>query len=147
MKLLPYVLAKQEKKDFTFWKFTVFLSHAGKAIWETEVSSMLSIPTILEEYCLPNGLVTKNIVLVPPKKMAYIEIDKENTKFSDFYTWEEAILRPEKPECWRHFYFIQDKAQTFWWTPKELVEAEIQGGGNIQELFEDCICRSKDTST
>jgi hypothetical protein len=145
MKLLPYVLTNIENKEFTLWRFTLFLSHAGKALWETETPGMLTIAKIQKEYCSPNGLEAKTIRLHPEKNIAYIEIDTTKTTFSDFYTWEESIIRPEKPECWRHFYFIEDINHTFWWTPKELIEGEVQGGGNIQGLFEDCMSRSKDT--
>lgn len=145
MKLLPYVLTKLENKEFTLWRFTLFLSHAGKALWETETPGMLSVEKIQTEYCSPNGLQVKTISLHAEKNIAYIEIDTEKTNFSDFYTWEEAMMRNDKPECWKHFYFIQDNNHTFWWTPKGLIEGEVQGGGNIQELFEECISRSKDT--
>lgn len=144
MKLLPYVLTKLENKEFTLWRFTLFLGHAGKALWETETSAMVSVAKIKNEYCSPNGLEAKTVVLHPEKNIAYIEIDTGKTKFSDFYTWEEALNKSDKPECWRHFYFVEDSNKTFWWTSKGLIEGEVQGGGNIQELFEDCISRSKD---
>ena len=80
------------------------------------------------------------------KQIAYIHVNKEKTNLPDFYTWDEVYLKAEKPECWRSYYFIQDKHQTFWWSPKGLLEGELQGGENIQDLFEDCMCWSKDTS-
>jgi hypothetical protein len=144
MKLLPYILTKRETKDFTFWKFTVFLSFAGKSIWEE--SGPLSKSVIQHDYCELNGLYAKDIVIDPKKQLALIQIDTQKTNLSEFYIYEEALQKPDKPECWRSFYFIQDKGQIFWWSPKGLIEAEIQGGGNIQELFEDCIRWSKDTA-
>jgi hypothetical protein len=142
MKLLPYFLTKQQKKDFTIYKFSVFLSHAGKSVWEEP--ELLSDKTIKKEYCESNGLYVKNLFLDTKKQIAYIEIDTSKTILSDFYSYEESIQKSEKPECWRNFYFIQDKNHTYWWSPKGLVEAEIQGIGNVQIVFEDCISRSKD---
>jgi hypothetical protein len=74
-----------------------------------------------------------------------IVFDTSKTILSDFYTYEESTQKSEKPECWRNFYFIQDNSHTYWWSPKGLVEAEIQGIGNVQVVFEDCMSRSKDT--
>lgn len=146
MKLLPYILTKQEKKDFTFWKFDVFLSYGGKSIWETDTPNSLTSTEIQDEYCIPNELYPQSIHIDTKKHLAYIQIEKQKTKLSDFYTWDEVCLKIEKPECWRTFYFLQDKIDSFWWSPKGLVEAEIQGGGNIQDLFEECIRWSKDIS-
>jgi hypothetical protein len=142
MKLLPYILTNQQKKEFTVWKFDVFLSHGGKSIWEEE--GVLSKSKIQEDYCEANDIFINKLFMDTKKQIAYIQIDTKKTKVSDFYTYDEACLKVEKPECWRSFYFIQDRLNSYWWSPKGLLEAEIQGIGNIQELFEECMSRSKD---
>ena len=142
MKLVPFFLTKQIKGEFTVWKLSLFLSHAGKSIWDEAGSFTKTI--IQREFCESNDLFPKAIVVDTSKQIAYIQIDTEKTKISDFYTWEEALSKPEKPECWRNFYFMQDKESIFWWSPKEIIEAEIQGAGNVQDIFEEIIRWSKD---
>jgi len=143
MKLLPFVLTTKQTEKFTMYKLLLFLSHAGKNIWD--VPGLLSKSTIESEYCEGNGFVWKSIDIDSKNQIAYIQIDAEKTNLSDFYTWEEALQKPSKPECWRHFYFMQDAKGAFWWSPKGMIEAEIQEGGNIQDIFEDILRRSKDT--
>jgi hypothetical protein len=133
MKLIPYFWKQKNQSKFRFTSLSVFMSHAGKSIWCSDESGTLSKQTILEDYCEPNGFVVKSIHL--DKDTAYIEVDAEKMNLSDFYTWEEALQKPGKPECWRSFYFVQDKEGCDWWSPKGLIEAEIQGYGNAYDLW------------
>lgn len=133
MKLLPFFLTETTKNTFHVHILSVFMAHAGKSIWTTEEKGIVSREAILRDYCEPNGFVIKQLLL--EKDIAYIQIDPEKTNLSDFYTWEEALANPAKPECWRRFYFFQDKEGSDWWSPKGLIEAEIQGFGNVETLF------------
>lgn len=133
MKLVPFFLTESMKHTFYVQTLFVFLSHAGKALWATDESGVVSRETILSDYCEANGFVVKRFFI--EKDIAFIEIDPQTTNLSDFYTWEEALEKPGKPECWRRFYFLQDKEGSDWWSPKGLIEAEIQGFGNIETLF------------
>ncbi len=135
MKLLPFILTEKKTPHFEITKLSLFLSHAGKALWQTDEAGMLSQKTIQEEYLEPNGMIAKKIRLDAKQQMAYIEINKESLHLQDFYTWEEALAKPSKPECWRHFYFVTDKEGAAWWAPKGLVEAEIPEIGNVDTLF------------
>lgn len=118
---------------FSVQILSVFLAHAGKSIWTTEELGSVSRETILKDYCEANGFVVKDLVI--EKDTAYIQVDPEKTTLSDFYTWEEALAQSGKPECWRRYYFFQDKEGGDWWSPKGLLEAEIQGFGNVEILF------------
>lgn len=113
---------------------SLFLSHAGKSIWTPDESGTLNEATIYEDYCQPNGFVVESIRM-QGTSIAFIQVNPQKMNLSDFYTWDEALQIPAKPECWRKFYFIQDKDGAEWWSPKGLFEAEIQGFGNISELW------------
>jgi hypothetical protein len=58
---------------------------------------------------------------------------------NEFYNWDEALAMPSKPECWRSFYFFKDTHGDDWWTPKNILDAEIQGLGSIHSLFLDIL--------
>jgi hypothetical protein len=133
MKLIPYFYTEKNQNTFTIVSLSVFLAYAGKSVWSSEESGILSEKTILEDYCEPNGFIIKNLSI--HNDTAYIEIDASAMNLSDFYTWEEALAKPGRPECWRRFYFVQDKVGTDWWSPKGLIEAEIQGYGNVYDLW------------
>lgn len=134
MKLVPFFLTRQNQNGFSIVGLSVFLSHAGKAIWLTDESGPVSEKTIRQDYCEPNGFVVESIKIVE-KTLAFIEVNPAKMNLSEFYTWEEALQNPSKPECWRKFYFVQDKEGAEWWSPKGLIEAEIQGFGNVSELW------------
>jgi hypothetical protein len=146
MKLLPFFVTQKKTEFFLIWKLSVFLNHAGKSVWESDSPGLLSIQQIRSEYCDPNGFVLENLWINKESQVAYLSINADKTSLSDFYTWEEALARVDKPECWRSFYFIQDQDSLIWWSPKDLIEGEIQGLGNIQDSFEE-ILRSKDSFT
>lgn len=133
MKLIPYFYTEKVQNNFVIRSLSVFLAHAGKSVWCSEESGILSEKCILEDYCEPNGFFVKSLKIV--KDTAYIEVEKEKMNLSDFYTWEEALAKPGRPECWRTFYFVSDKEGNDWWSPKGLIEAEIQGYGNVYELW------------
>lgn len=133
MKLVPFILTKKKVNQFTITNLNVFLAHAGKAVWKTEEPGFVSNESILQEYCEPNGLHVNTIHT--DKHVAYIQIHADKTNLQDFYTWEEALASPGKPECWRRFYFIQDAEGANWWSPQGLAEAEIQDLGNIADVF------------
>lgn len=135
MKVLPFALTQRQQNDFQIHCLLLFLTHAGKSVWKTEEPGCLSEKTLIEEYLEPNDIFAKNIKMDAKKNIAYIEIDTSRTMISDFYTWDEAIQKPSKPECWRRFYFIQDKEGLSWWSPKGFLEAEIQGMETLDELF------------
>lgn len=109
--------------------------HAGKSIWKTDEPGFVPLQTIVEDYCEPNGFVIKRTYEDTQNNITYIEVDPEATNLSDFYTWEEALRKPSKPECWRRFIFVKDAEQADWWSPKELIEAEIQEYGNVWTLY------------
>jgi hypothetical protein len=133
MKLVPFFLKESTKHLFHIQTLTVFLAHAGKALWTTDESGVVSKEKILSDYCEANGFVVKEINI--EKDIAFLEIDPRATNISDFYSWEEALTTPGRPECWRRFHFIQDKEGGDWWSPKGLIEAELQGFGNVESLF------------
>lgn len=133
MKLIPFYLRESFKNSFKIQTLTLFLGYAGKSVWTTEESGFLNSEQILKNYCEPNGIFVKSIHI--EKDRAYIEVDEQKTNLSEFYTWEEALRKPGKPECWRRFYFLHDKEGGEWWSPKGLIEAEIQGLGNVEEIY------------
>jgi len=144
MKFLPFFLTQKETELFRIWKLSVFLNHAGKSVWESDLPGLLPLHQIQSEYCDANGFVVDHIWIQKESQVAFICIDSNKTKLSEFYSWEEALARTDKPECWRSFYFVQDHDSLIWWSPKDLIEGEIQGLGNIQDIFEE-ILRSKDS--
>jgi hypothetical protein len=133
MKLVPFFLQESIKNTFRVHILYLFLGYAGKSVWTTEDQDFLSAQTILQDYCEPNGIFVKNIQI--EKDIAYIQVNNTQTNIADFYSWEEAVNKSEKPECWRRFYFLEDAQGGDWWSPKGLVEAEIQGLGNIEEVY------------
>jgi len=134
MKLVPFFLTNHTQNNFTIVSLSLFLSHAGKSIWTPDESGTLNEATIYEDYCQPNGFVVESIRM-QGTSIAFIQVNPQKMNLSDFYTWDEALQITAKPECWRKFYFIQDKDGAEWWSPKGLFEAEIQGFGNISELW------------
>ncbi len=145
MKLVPFILTQKKNGLFTISKLSLFLSHAGKSLWQTEESGLLSQDTLQEEYLLPNGFPVDHMEIDKAKRIAYVQVDKGKMNLSDFYTWEEALTKPDKPECWRHFYFIQDKEGADWWSPKGLLEAELPEVGNLGDLFVSLQSIKRDT--
>lgn len=145
MKLVPFVLTTQTKSPFQLTRCTLFLSHAGKCLWQTDESGCLSQQALKEEYLDPNGFVVKKIDIDTKKKIAFIQVDPRQMRFEDFYTWEEALANPEKPECWRSFYFVHDMEGIEWWSPQGILEAEFQSGESLSELFKELSLRFSDT--
>jgi hypothetical protein len=135
MKLVPFILSQKQVNQFTVSQIQVFLAYAGKSVWKTEESGSVSLKTILQDYCEPNGLTVQKTYVDKQNQIAYLMIDPTKTTLTDFYTWEEALAHQTKPECWRRFSFIQDSDQADWWSPQGLVEAEIQDFGNVTNLF------------
>lgn len=144
MKFVPFFVTHKKTDFFTIWKLSVFLSYAGKSVWESDQQGLLSEKQIQSEYCEPNGLIVDQIWMNKQTQVAFLCVNPDKTAVSDFYTWEEALGRSDRPECWRSFYFIQDGDALTWWSPKDLIEGEVQGLGNIQDIFEE-IMRSKDS--
>lgn len=142
MKLVPFLLKEKKEKDneLTMYKLTIFLRHAGKAIWKTEESGLLTKSELIKEYLEPNEIYSNKIIIDSVNNIAFIEIDEAKLKFNEFYSWEESMALASKPECWRSFYFFIDIYGKQWWTPNALsCEADIQDYGNIAELFEDVL--------
>ncbi len=145
MKLIPFVLTKQRTESFEFTRCTLFLSHAGKSLWQTDETGILSPQALHQEYLDPNGFAVKSVQIDPKKNIAYIEVDASQMTFQDFYTWEEALAKQDKPECWRHFYFVHDKEGVEWWSPQGISEADFQSGESISEVFREITLRFSDT--
>jgi hypothetical protein len=140
MKVLPFIL-KQKQASLSMTNLCLFLSHGGRSFWQTEEST-LSQQELEHEYLLPNGLIPKKIFSA--NNLFYVWIDAEKTKLDDFYTWEEAYKHPEKPECWRSFYFFEDASGSPWFSPNaSQVEAEIEGKC-VQIYYEDILRLSKE---
>ena len=143
MKLVPFFLSKQDTgidQEITMYKWTVFLRHAGKAVWRTDEPGLVPENVIMNEYLLPNGIFIKRLTYNKDRSVAWIHVDTTKTKLSEFYNWDEALDMSSKPECWRSFYFFKDKNGADWWSPKGIsCEADIQDLGNVAEVFEDIL--------
>jgi len=113
----------------------IFLDKAGKQSWGTDNDTLYSEKELLQEYLEPNGLAARRIVIDKKNKVALIEVNQEKLLLNEFYNWDEALAMPSKPECWRSFYFFKDTHGDEWWTPKNILDAEIQGLGSIHSLF------------
>lgn len=135
MKLVPfYLTVKNGSLHIT--KLSLFLSQAGKKLWESEEET-LTKEELLENYLYPNDLHPLRIHFAG--KIVYIEIDSSKTKLNDFYTWEEAMKHPQKPECWRNYYFCKDSVGAEWFSGKLLqTEAEIENK-SIHIYYEDIL--------
>ena len=136
MKLVPYCFTHpaHQPPQLQLTCLWVFVSSAGKRLWQTEEAS-LTDEEILTLYCEPNGLPVIHIQRDPTNHCVYLEVDATHVKFSEFYSWEEAMVHPEKPECWRRFVFFEDAKGTEWWSPKGLVEAELPDLGSVASLW------------
>jgi hypothetical protein len=134
MKVLPFFL-KHKTKSLAITNFTVFLSHSGKSVWQTDESSVTE-KQLQEEYLQPNGFVDTNIHFTP--QIVYVEIDPFKTPLHDFYTWEEANQLQKKVECWRSYYFFKDATGADWFSGKQLQESELEGKP-IHEYYEDIL--------
>lgn len=139
MKLVPFVLTHKKQGSFVLTRCTLFLAHAGKSIWQTDEAGSISVEKLYEDYLDPNGFVVDHINLDSTKQIAFAQIDPVKTSFAEFYTWEEALTKSEKPECWRHFYFVRDAEQTDWWSPRGIVEADFQSGESLSDLFQEIL--------
>jgi len=136
MKLLPYCftqpsLPSSELQATCVW---VFLGLAGKRLWQTDEAT-LSDEEIRSLYCEPNGLPVVSIRRDPSKDLAYVEVHPTQLRLSDFYSWEEALASPEKPECWRRFVFLNDAQGFEWWSPPGLPDAELPEIGSVSSLL------------
>ncbi len=136
MKLVPFILKQTQRNQFTLSYLQVFLNHAGKGVWKTDEPGFVNLETIRRDYCEPNGFIVIRSYIDKKAETAYLEIDAKKTNMQDFYTWEEALANPAKPECWRSFLFVHHKDQSHWWWPKDIVEAELQDLGNITSVYE-----------
>ena len=144
MKLVPFFLTKRIQKnlgpsELTIYKLMIFLDKAGKQSWGTETEALYTEKELMQEYLEPNGIVAKHIVIDKKKSLAFIEVDQEKLLLNEFYNWDEALLLPSKPECWRSFYFFKDAHGDDWWSPKNILDAEIQGLGSVHSLFLDIL--------
>jgi hypothetical protein len=143
MKLVPFFLTKRIQKnlgpsDLTIYKLMVFLDKAGKQSWSTEDDDP-SEKELMKDYLEPNGFIANKIVIHSKKSLALIEVNQEQLKLNDFYNWDEALAMQTKPECWRAFYFFKDTQGDEWWSPKHILDAEVQGLGSIYLLFLDIL--------
>lgn len=122
----------------TALKISIFLDKAGKSLWQTEDEDKLTEDSLRDEYLEPNGIVASSIHIDEQTKTAWIHVDTHKTRMSDFYTWDEAAARPDKPECWRDFYFFWNEHDEAFWSPQYVnsPDAEIQGLGNVQSLLQ-----------
>ena len=145
MKLVPFVLTNQKRSLFLLTRCSLFLAHAGKRLWQTEEEGLVSLQQLKEEYLHPNGFVIQDIQIDPKKQIAFIQVNASQMNFQDFYMWEEALTNPEKPECWRPFYFVNDADGVEWWSAQGIPEAEFQGGETLYELFQEIRLRFSDT--
>lgn len=134
MKVLPFIL-KQKQAALHMTNLCLFLAHGGRSFWQTE-EAIVSDKTLQEDYLLPNGMIPKRIFAT--NHLIYVWIDEEKTKLNDFYTWEEAYKHPQRPECWRSFYFFQDSTGTPWFAPGSQSEGELEGK-SIQVYYEDIL--------
>lgn len=138
MKLVPFFITRNNRKNLEVHCLYVFLAHGGKAAWKTEENRLHTKKEILEEYCKPNGFSVEEIWIQEKEQIAYIKISSL-ANLSDFYTWEESSKHPQKPECWRKFYFFKDNLQSAWFYPQDIHEAEVQDLGNIGKIFDHLI--------
>jgi hypothetical protein len=123
MKVLPFIL-KTNQGSLAKTHLSLFLAHGGKTLWQFE--GTVTEKELEKEYLRDNGFLPKQIWI--EKEIAYVHIDAEKTNLADFYTWEEAYKHPQKPECWRSFYFFKDSTGAPWFTPGPFqTEAEIEG--------------------
>jgi len=132
MKLVPFWIQRTHRGTLSVLKINVFLAVAGKRVWKSEESGDLSEDTLRNDYCEPNGLAVLRAWREPG--IAYLQIDPSKTSLSEFYSWEEALAHPSKPECWRPFYWIVDPEGKEWWTPNGVPEAELGDYGSIASL-------------
>lgn len=132
MKLIPFFITEKHRKHLNISCLHIFLAHAGKSVWKIEEDN-LSPKEILEEYCIPNGFEVENVWI--EEGIGYIRV-KQGSNLAEFYSWEESAKHPQKPECWRKFFFFQDSEQSPWFYPQDIFEAEIQELGNIGKVFE-----------
>lgn len=134
MKVLPFIL-KEKQGSLAITNLSLFLAHGGRSFWQTEELT-ISNKALEEEYLLPNGLFPKSVHA--SKEIVYVWIDENKTNVNDFYMWEEAYKHPQKPECWRSFYFFKDSTGTPWFGPGSQPEAEIEGK-SVQIYYEDIL--------
>jgi hypothetical protein len=137
MKLVPFFITEKHRKHLVISCLHVFLAHAGKAVWKSE-EDILTKDQILNDYCEPNGFEVEQIWI--EGGIAYIQV-KQGSNLSEFYTWEESAKHPQKPECWRKFFFFQDNQglphkDSSWFYPQDIFEAEIHELGNIGKVFD-----------
>lgn len=136
MKLIPYFLTKRPLKGLEAIRLTLFLSHAGKSIWKTDESGLLSEQEIRDLYVDPNGFVVKSIWTDTQTQTAWICVDETKTHLSEFYSWEEALASSQKPECWRHLYWMRDAKGCHWWSPKGIPSTELMEVGSFDTVLE-----------
>ena len=140
MKVLPFFL-KRVQGQLQMVHLSLFLSNGGRTLWQTDEAS-LSQKDLEREYLLLNGLIPSKVIV--EKDTAFVQIDPTQTKLADFYSWEEAYKHPQKPECWRSFYFFKDSTGADWFTPTSFqTEAEI-AGTPVQKYYEDILRLFKD---
>ncbi len=139
MKVLPFIL-KQKQGALDMTNLCFFLANGGRSFWQTEELTV-SNKALEEEYLLPNGLIPKRIFST--KDLVYVWIDEEKIKINDFYMWEEAYKHPQKPECWRSFYFFKDSTGTPWFSPASQPEGELEGK-SVQIYYEDILRLTKE---
>ena len=134
MKIIPFIL-KNHPGSLEMSALKLFVAHAGKAIWTTDET--LTVSQLEQEYLVPNGLISKRVHLVGTT--FFVEIDPEKTKCSDFYTWDEALQLPNRPECWRSYYFFKDTTGAEWFSSRFLQGDNELEGRPIHDYYEEIL--------
>ena len=135
MKIFPFI-HKTIQGSLKATGLSVFLAQAGRTLWQTDEPSV-SEAQLKEEYLLPNGLIPKQIIILG--QIAYVEIDKDKTNRNDFYTWDEALQNPGKPECWKLFSFFEDEKGAEWFTSRQFQADNLLDSRPIYEYYGDIL--------
>lgn len=81
---------------------SLFLDNRGKQLCEVDDA---------DEWLTENGFGVKQKWI--EQNMVFVEIDKETTKLSDFYSFEELTKQQQKgtEECWKTFFLLDSEEE------------------------------------
>jgi len=122
MKLIPFVIKQKESARVNTSIVQFFLTEGGKDVWE--IGTISSLKTIQEEFLEPNGFACES--LQKEGDFVFAKLDPARMNLNDFYTWEELQVDKKKEDCFRTFFFCEEKLTQKDWFFSELLQTPFE---------------------
>jgi hypothetical protein len=142
MFIIPYILEPYHtsKSEFKIWITWIFMVNGGKAIWETDETS-IGEREVVKQYLEPNNIY--GTVKFCNSDVLLVEIDTKRTKFSEFYNWndmlQDRITDVASTELWRPWMWIGESEfgnKDSWGWKQEVDTIPLGKFGTVDTLWQ-----------